>query len=874
MTGDEIRRVFLDFFEARGHTVVPSASLIPNDPTLLLTNAGMVPFKPYMLGEEKPPYPRAASIQKVARTVDIDIVGTTARHLTFFEMLGNFSFGDYFKEKAIPWAYELVTEGFGLDPDRLWYTVHLTDSEAEQIWIDGVGVPPGRVQRMDRDNFWQMGIAGPCGPSSEIFYDRGPEYGADGGPEVDDERFMEVWNLVFMQNIQDEPYHVIGDLPAKNIDTGAGLERIATVLQEVDTLFETDLVRPVMAAGEAHTKVPYGADPGSDVSLRILGDHGRAVTFLLSDGVVPSNEGRGYVLRRLLRRAVRHAFLLGSRDVVMPSLIDATVDLMQQAHPVLRQRRDAIVTMAEREEVRFRKTLESGHQLLDQDLADADETGRFSGATAFKLHDTYGFPIEVTEEILTERGIEVDRAEFDRLMQEQRTRARAAFKGGAQAEAADAYRALLQGVDTTEFVGYRDEATMGRILSMVREGETEERAETGKEVELFLDRTPFYAESGGQIGDTGELRTETGLVRVRDTRYTLPGVHGHRGVVAEGFVVVGQELAAEIDHQRRERIRKNHTGTHILHWALRDIVGDHVHQAGSLVADDRLRFDFSHHGGLHGEELAEIERVVNERIIANDAVTTVETTKEQAEAMGALMFFGDKYGDNVRVVKTGSYSAEFCGGTHVHTTGQVGPLVLVTEGSVAANTRRVEALTGTAGFGYLSDLRRTLEATASTLGAQPGNVLEAATALRGRVAEQEERLETFERQARGEHAVKLLDTAEEHGGARLLVAAAEPGLTADGLRALAYQVRDRLGTGIGVLGSVREGKGALIGFVSADLVAEGISAADVLRPGAQVPGGGGSRDPELAQAGGPNGDRIEDALAKARSAAKDALLAR
>ncbi len=872
MNGNDIRRVFFEFFEARGHTPVPSASLIPIDPTLLLTNAGMVPFKPYMLGEEKAPFSRAVTVQKVARTVDIDIIGTTARHLTFFEMLGNFSFGDYFKEKAIPWAYELVTEGFGLDPDRLWFTVYKDDDEAEQIWIDTVGARPDRVQRFDRDNFWQMGVAGPAGPCSEIFYDKGPEFGLDGGPAVDDERFMEVWNLVFMQYVQDEPYHVVGDLPARNIDTGAGLERLATVLQGVETVFETDLIRPVLAAGEGLTGVSYGSSDSSDMSLRILGDHGRTVTFLIGDGVVPSNEGRGYVLRRLLRRAVRHAFLLGTRDLVMPTIIEATIDVMGAAYPNLVEKRDTIVTMAEREEVRFRRTLESGHQLLDQDLEGIDDEGPFPGATAFKLHDTYGFPIEVTEEILAERGLAVDRTEFDRLMQEQKDRARAAFTGGKRAEATGVYVNLLRGVDATEFTGYDSVDDVGRVLSIVAEGETIERAEKGREVEVFLDRTPFYAESGGQVGDTGRITSPTGELEVLDTQFAVTGYHGHRARVTSGYVDTGQEVAAHVDHDRRERIRKNHTGTHILHWGLRHLVGDHVHQAGSLVEPERLRFDFSHFQGLDREELAEIERAVNERVIENSAVTTIRTTKDQAEAMGALAFFGDKYGNEVRVVQAGDYSVEFCGGTHVHTTGQIGPLLLVSEGSIAANTRRVEALTGTKAYGYLAELRRTLERTAATLGTQPDRVLEAAQALSDRIDAQQERLDRYQQQERLTLVDDLVETVETHGDVSLLVAGSD-GLGPDDLRALAYQLRDRLGAAIGVVGSRRDGKGALIAFVSRDLAGSGISAAEVLRPAAAILGGGGSRDPELAQAGGPHGDRLEEALEAAREAARTALLA-
>ena len=874
MRGDDIRKVFLDFFEARDHTVVPSSSLIPNDPTLLLTNAGMVPFKPYMLGEEKPPYLRAVTVQKVARTVDIDIIGTTLRHLTFFEMLGNFSFGDYFKEKAIPWAYELITEGFGIDPERLWYTVHVSDDEAAQIWIDDVGVPADRVQRLgDEENFWQMGIPGPCGPSSEIFYDKGAEFGEAGGPAVDDERHVEFWNLVFMQNIQDEPYHVVGDLPARNIDTGAGLERVATVLQDAPSIFDTDLIRPLLAVAENATGTTYEAEAPSGISLRILADHGRAITFLTGDGVVPSNAGRGYVLRRLIRRAVRHAFMLGSQDLVMPTVVEATIDNFASAHPDLRKKQTRILDQIGREEERFRRTLASGNALLESDIDHLGKGDTVSGATAFKLHDTFGFPIEVTEEILGERNMKLDRAEFDRLMDEQRERARAADKSGATAVATATYVSLLQGVDTSEFIGYADEQGHGVVLSMIRDDEVVERAEIGEIVEMFLDRTPFYAESGGQVGDSGTITTGTGTVRVMDTTFVVPGVHGHHGEVVDGYVAVGQETISEIDHERRERLRKNHTGTHMLHWALRTNVGEHVHQAGSLVEADRLRFDFSHHERLDVEDLFELETAINQRIVENAEVTTVVTTKQEAEAMGALAFFGDKYGEQVRVVKTGDYSTEFCGGTHVRTTGQVGPLVLVAEGSVAANTRRVEALTGTKAFAYLSELRRTLRSTEQVLGAQPGAVLEAATQLTSKLDDQEERLARFEQQSRNDLADNLLVQAEEHAGAKTLVVSV-PDLASDGLRSLAYQVRDRLGTGIGVIGSSHDGKGALIGFVSPDLVAEGLSAADVIRPAATVLGGGGSRDPELAQAGGPHGERLEEALTEARDAARSALLGR
>jgi len=873
MESNEIRRIFIDFFAERGHTVVPSASLIPNDPTLLITGAGMVQFKPYMLGEETPPYPRAVTIQKVGRTSDIDIIGTTQRHLSFFEMLGNFSFGDYFKEEAIPWAYELITEGFGIDPERLWYTVHITDDEAAAIWIDGVGVPADRVQRLDRDNIWQMGIPGPAGPSSEIFFDKGAEFGQDGGPAVDDERHMELWNLVFMQNIQDEPYHFIGDLPAKNIDTGASLERFATVLQGVPSVFDTDLIRPVLAAAEGYTGVDYGAAERTDVSLRIMADHGRMVTFLIGDKVVPSNEGRGYVLRRLIRRTVRHAFLLGADDLIMPPLVSSTVDVMGQAYPELATQEEAIIRMVTREEEQFRRTLRAGHQLLDDALVELEPGATLSGETAFKLHDTFGFPRELTEEIVAERGYTVDLSDFDRMMGEQQERARAAYRGGDQAAISDAYRALLDGVEPTEFIGYDQESGSGRVLSIVSEGEQVESAEEGRPVELFLDRTPFYAESGGQIGDSGRMVSPTGTIKVSDTQFALPGLHGHLGVVATGTVSVGQDLAVTIDRERRERIRKNHTGTHLLHYALRDIVGDHVHQAGSLVADERLRFDFSHFTALQPEELRDVESLSNRRVIDNDQVTTIETSKEEAEAMGALAFFGDKYGEEVRVVVTGDYSTEFCGGTHVPTTGQVGPLIVISEGSVAANTRRIEAVTGTAAYEYLAKLRRDLEDAAGALGTQPARLVEAAQAMALNSKDLAARIEQFEQEARGSAAADLLDQVEELDGRSILIARQDE-LSGDALRALAFQVRDRLPSGIGVLGSVVDGKGAIIAFVSDDLVEEGVSAGEVIQEAARTLGGGGSRDPSLAQAGGPQGDRIDEALVAARNAAREALTGR
>ncbi|MCB2223584.1 MAG: alanine--tRNA ligase [Actinobacteria bacterium] len=877
-TGAEIRRAFLDFFREHDHTIVPSASLIPVDPTLLLVNAGMVPFKPYFLGEDPAPYHRAASAQKVVRTVDIDIVGTTSRHATFFEMLGNFSFGDYFKELAIPLAYEFVTEGLGFDPDVLWYTIYEDDDEAAAIWIDGVGVPAERVQRggVEEGTFWQMGVPGPCGPSSEIFVDRGPAFGPDGGPigagEPGEHRFIELWNLVFMQNVQDEPYHVVGDLPAKNIDTGMGLERAAMLLQGVGSLFDTDLVRTVLATGERLTGASYGDDDRADVALRILADHGRAITFLISDGVVPSNEGRGYVLRRLIRRLVRHAWSLGARDVVTPALIGTTVEVMGDGYPAIVAGRDGIVEMAEREETRFRRTLDSGYRLLEGHLDALEDGGEVEGEVAFKLHDTYGFPVELTQEIAAERGVAVDRAGFDVEMAAQRERARSARKADL-GDAAPVYREIYDEAGPTAFTGYEGTTGAGRILSILREGEPVEAAAEGEEIEVFLDRTPFYAEAGGQVGDTGRITTETGEVRVADTQFAVQGLNGHRARVTSGTVRVGQDATTSVDEGRRERIRKSHTGTHILHWALRSVLGNHVQQAGSMVTDGRLRFDFSHYAGVEHDALEEVEQAANERVIENSTVHSFEVTREEAEDLGALAFFGDKYGDRVRVVQAGDFSRELCGGTHVPSTGQVGPLVVVGESSIGSNLRRIEALTGSVAYEYVGELRRRLRDTAAVLRSQPDQVVEAARSMTQRIADQEARIEAFEAQARSGAAASLVESAEEVGGAKLVVAAV-PGSSPDELRALALQIRDRLGTGIVVLGAERDGKGGLVGAVTPDLAADGVSAGELVSGPARIMGGGGSRDPELSQAGGPQGDRLPEALEAASEAGMAALRGR
>jgi len=843
--------------------VRPSASLIPNDPTLLLTNAGMVPFKPYFLGEETPPNKRVTTVQKVVRTIDIDIIGSTKRHLSFFEMLGNFSFGDYFKEDAIAWAYEFVTERLGLPTDRLWYTVFETDDEAAEIWANHV--PVDRIQRRDeKENFWQMGVPGPCGPSSEIFYDKGPEYGYGGGPaQGDEDRFVEIWNLVFMQNVQDEPYHVVGELPAKSIDTGMGLDRVAAVMQGVPSVFDIDTTSHVRDAAASYTGLTYGESDLHDVSLRILADHGRAVTFLIADGVIPSNDGRGYVLRRILRRAVRHAWQYGGKGLVVPRLVEATIEAMSDWYPDLIERRGFIDQVVTREEERFRRTLESGHQLLDAELERGEEKA-LSGATVFKLHDTFGFPVELTREIAAERGVEVDTAGFEVEMAEQRRRARAAWKGGDEAVAQEVYRSVLDVTGLTDFVGYETDIAEGQILAMVADGETVDRADEGMQVELFLSRTPFYGESGGQVGDTGIVETETGSGVVLDTRHALQGLHGHRVRVDSGYLAVGQQARGTIDSPRRDAIRRSHTGTHVLHWALRDVLGDHANQAGSLVEPGRLRFDFSHFTQVAPQELGEIEAEVNEKLIDNARVETIVTTKERAEEMGALAFFGDKYGDTVRVVQVGDFSTEFCGGTHTHTSAQVGPLLVMSESSIGSNLRRVEALTGPAAYQKLVDIRSDLDQAGRLLKAAPTEVPARVEALLERVGTLEAELDVIRSQRRGELAAELAGQATRVGDYSLVVAPA-PGLDANALRQLALGIRDRLGAASVVLiGSAHEGKGSLVGVLGRDLLESRISAADLIQGAAAELGGGGSRDPELAQAGGPRGERLDAALALAR----------
>ena len=848
---DEIRGAFTSFFAERAHSVVPSASLIPHDPTLLFTVAGMVPFKPYFLGDEAAPYSRAVSVQKCVRAGgkhnDLDDVGRTKRHLVFFEMLGNFSFGDYFKSDAIPWAWELVTERLGFDGDRLWITVHESDDEAEAIWHDQIGVPMDRIQRLgDKDNFWQAGDTGPCGPCSEIHIDRGPSFGPDGGPLNDPhgDRFMEFWNLVFMQYNQAQDRSRTA-LPRPSIDTGAGLERILALRQGVDSVWETDVLFPLVDRASSLTGASYvPGDYGhrDSFSLRVLAEHARSSTMLINDGVFPSNEGRGYVLRRIIRRAIRHAFLLGTEKLVMPSLSEIAIDVMGRAYPDLHGNRDFILGVLTKEEERFRHTLKTGLAILEDGISDGTQV--LSGSSAFLLHDTYGFPLELTQEIASERGVEVDTAGFDTEMQEQRRRAKEARRSGrADEDRVESYRAVMEQHGTTDFVGYTHDTAQSTVLAVV--------AGDDGTVEVFLDHTPFYAESGGQVGDTGRIYCADFEVDVLDTTFALPGLRRHVCRAVRGEVEEGASVTATIDVAARTATRRNHTGTHVLHWALRSVLGEHVKQAGSLVSPDRLRFDFSHYAALTPDEIRRIEDLANREVLANTGVDAFETSKDEALAAGAIAFFGDKYGDTVRVLRAGS-SVELCGGTHVSATGDIGTIKIVSEGSIGSNLRRIEAVTGANTVRLVQGYDDVLARASALVGAKPEDL----------VGGVERRIEEL-RAAQDE--VKALRARLASGRAAELSAGAEAGtvvqridgLTANDLRDLAIAVRQQ-GVPVVVLCGITDTGGvSLVAAVSQGI---DVQAGDLIKEAARSVGGGGGGKGDVATAGGKNPDGIDEAL--------------
>ena len=857
LTAAGVRRAFVDFFTDNGHYHEASGSLIPHDPTLLFTVAGMVPFKPYFVGEQPAPWPRAVTVQKCVRAGgkhnDLDEVGRTSRHLTFFEMMGNFSFGDYFKSQACAFAWEFVTDRLGLDPERLWITVHVSDDEAEAIWRDEVGVPIERIQRLGEDNYWRMADTGPCGPCSEIFWDKGPAFGADGGPaHGDDERFIEIWNLVFMQFEQHDDGSMT-ELPAPSIDTGAGLERILSVLGGVDSVWETDEFCRLLARIGELSGITHGSGDRTDVSQRILADHARSSTFLISDGVFPSNEDRGYVLRRIIRRAVRHAWLLGVEDQIMPELVDAVVEIMGPDYPELVRNHAFVRDVLDREERRFRETLRTGSVILDEALDGLADDGRLDGDVAFKLHDTYGFPLELTEEITAERGLGVDLEGFRAAMADQQNRARAARKNAGGSAAAGDLRAVLEDHGATAFVGRDvDEATATVLYA---EGDV-----------VVLDRTPFYAESGGQVGDTGTLTSDSGTLQVLDTTLALDGLHRHHVQLpddgqAEMSLTVGQQVRAVIDVDRRTAIRRNHTGTHLLHSALRRVLGDHVKQQGSHVGPDRLRFDFSHFEALTTEQVTAVEDLANADILANPSCNHYETSKDEAEEAGAIAFFGDKYGDTVRVLEAGPHSTELCGGTHVWALGDIGPIRIVAEGSIGSNIRRIEALTGTAPIDRLRAVEMVLDQAAELVGVPVDDVLDGiekrlaeARTLRGELA-------ALRTSAALGRADELAESAEDG-----LVVALIDGIDRDGLRQLAMAVRDRDGVRAAVLGAAPEGGGAAL--VAAVAPGSGLDAGALVADAARTIGGGGRSNPEVTAVGGKAPERLAEALEQARAAAQ------
>jgi alanyl-tRNA synthetase len=858
-SSSELRRAWNDFFAARQHTIVPSASLIPTHPSApMFTNSGMMQFVPYFAGEEPVPFdpPRASSVQRCVRAGgkhnDLDAIGRSPRHLSFFEMLGNFSFGEYFKAEAIPWAWEFLTEDLGLDGDRMWVTVHVSDDEAADIWADAVGFPRARIQRLDKDNFWEMGETGPCGPSSEIFWDFGPEYGPDGGPEnpAADDRLVELWNLVFQQYLR-EADGSLTPLPSKNIDTGAGLDRMVSVLRGEYSIFGGDILTGLVDEAQSVTGTRLGASELGDIALRLMADHARTMTFLVADGVIPSNEDRGYVLRRIVRRAIRFAYLLGVERPVLVPLVDRTVDLMGEAYPVLTEQHDLVNQIISREEETFRQTLKRGSQILDNQLEELPEGGELDGAVAFQLHDTYGFPFEVTQEMAELRGFTVDVPGFDAAMEGQRERGRAARKSGAglaTGEDVEEYQRLLAEYGQTEFTGRQEYESTATVLGIVGDG-------------LFLDRTPFYAESGGQIGDTGTITTTTGTVEVTDTTYALPGLIRHTFRPVEGTVEVGQEATARIDGARRDAIRRNHTGTHILHWALREVLGAHVKQQGSLVAPDRLRFDFSHFEPVSADQMRAIEDLANREILDNAAVRHFETTMDEARELGAIMFFGDKYGDIVRVLEAGAHSVELCGGTHVHRLGDIGPVKIVSEASIGANLRRIEAVTGFGPIERLRDEEALMERAAEALGSTPTELPSAAEKLRAELRALREELARVKKQAAGGAAVGLAAQAVDG-----VLVTRQDGVAREELRDLAVAVRDQPGVNVVVLGGAPEGGGAaLVAAVTKD---SGFNAGDLIKDAARTIGGGGGKNADLAVAGGRDPARLDEALDQVRQALK------
>ena len=874
---NEIRRSFLEYFGSNGHEVVQSAPLVPyNDPTLMFTNAGMVPFKNVFTGLETRATPRATSSQKCVRAGgkhnDLDNVGYTARHHTFFEMLGNFSFGDYFKEQAITHAWTLLTREWGLPKDKLLATVYHTDDEAAQLWKKIAGLPEDRIIRIaTKDNFWAMGDDGPCGPCSEIFFDHGDHIwgGPPGSAEEDGDRFIEIWNLVFMQ-FEQTAGEITGNLPKPSIDTGMGLERIAAVLQGEHDNYDTDTFKALIAASESLTGVR--AEGESRASHRVIADHLRSTSFLLADGVLPSNEGRGYVLRRIMRRAMRHAHLLGAKQPLMHRLVPALVAEMGAAYPELGRAQPLIQETLEREEVQFRRTLANGLKLLDEATGELGEGDNLPGETAFRLYDTYGFPYDLTEDALRARGIGVDKAGFDAAMAQQKAAARAAWKGSGQAADSEVWFDIVERVGATEFTGYTATTGEAQVVALVKDGAEVQSAAAGDAVTVITNQTPFYGESGGQTGDAGTISGADGLtIAVSDTAKPLGRLHAHNGTVQAGAIKVGDVVKLDIDVARRDAIRANHSATHLLHAALRGRLGAHVTQKGSLVAADRLRFDFSHPTALTAEDIAAIEAEVNAEIRANDPVVTRLMSPDDAIEAGAMALFGEKYGDEVRVLSMGrvsdkAYSVELCGGTHVRALGDIGLMRIVSESAVSSGVRRIEALTGEGARQWLVAREDALKGAASLLRTTPDDVeTRVAALLDERKKLERELAEAKKALALGGSGGAKAETADEDVGGVKFSGQVIDGLDAKELRGLLDQAKQRLGSGVAVIVAVNDGKASIAAAVTDDLTAK-VSAVDLVRAGVEALGGkGGGGRADMAQGGGPDGTKAADAIAAAKA---------
>src|SRR6056297_3780887 len=861
----EIRREFLEFFAVREHRIVRSSSLVPgNDPTLLFTNAGMVQFKDVFLGAEKRDYKRATTAQRCVRAGgkhnDLENVGYTARHHTFFEMLGNFSFGDYFKREAIEFAWEFLTKNCGFSPERLWVTVYADDDEAARIWLDEIGVDPARLSRIgdkpgkryESDNFWAMGDTGPCGPCTEIFYDHGPKIsgGPPGSPDEDGDRYIEIWNLVFMQ-FDRSADGTMRPLPAPCVDTGMGLERLAAILQGGHSNYDIDLFRHLIRSAARLT----GSDDPDSPSLKVIADHIRACAFLVVDGVLPANEGRGYVLRRIIRRAIRHGYKLGCKELFFSRMVEPLAEVMGEAYPELEDKQAFVAEVLAREEQRFGETLDQGMKLLEQAIADMPDA-RIPGDVAFKLYDTFGFPIDLTRDIARERDLSVDDEGFEQAMGEQRARARAAGSfGGGDGLPAD----LIASLPKTEFLGYQSTATdSAEVVAIVADGESVDVLTTGQKGLVILDRTPFYAESGGQMGDTGQLAGAGVGFEGSDTRKLAGGFHGHEGTLREGRLKVGDRVAAQIDTARRADIVRHHSATHLLHAALREVLGEHVQQKGSLVAPDRLRFDFSHHDPVSEAELTTIERMVNQQIQANAEAEAREMSFDAAMEAGALAFFGDKYGDEVRVLRFGDFSVELCGGTHVDRMGDIGAFKIISETGISSGVRRIEAVAGQVAIDWLQRQDQTLKTVSGRLKTSPEQLDERVEQLLARSRDLEKELERLKSKLASAAGSDLASSAVDLGEYKLIAAELE-GVDPNGLRETVDQLKNKLGSGVVVLGT-RVGTGVrLVAGVTQDLTARFKAGEVVNHVAAQVGGKGGGR-PDFAQAGGTEPEGLRAAL--------------